>query len=204
MLPDRRYVFLSILFMLVVVAANTLVFGQAATDLGILKAFIAPYLVLAIFVGLARLQRRAPRVRDGWHYLTPSAVEWCTLLGSFAMTAFFLYVFHFVGSARGDAESQMIVLKLLIGGFAFVTVAVFIFSFGSQIRWNDASIEQYPLFLPRRTIRWADVAWGGTGWTGYIWLAATDGTVIRFSPDQNGAESLIELIGGSKPTEHAA
>jgi hypothetical protein len=204
MFPDRRYVFLSVLFMVVVLAVNTLVFGRAASDIDIVKVFLVPYAITAAIVGLAKLQKRAPRVHDGWQYLTPSAAEWCAVLGCFAMTLLFLYVFHFVGSARADAESQMIALKCLIAGFAFLTVAGFIFSFGSRVRWNDQCIEQYPLFLPRRTIRWAEVAWGGESWTGRAWLAASDGTVVRFSPGQNGAEALFRTISGSNPSENTA
>jgi hypothetical protein len=134
-------------------------------------------------------------VREGWHYLTPSAMEWFALIGSFTLAALMLWVYHFVGSARADAATQMHILKFLIGAFAAGTGIVFFTSFACELRWNDRLIEQRKLLFGARTLRFADIVAGGMNpLTQAIWVASADGTVIRFSPYANGAESLARMI----------
>ena len=159
------------------------------------RPFISVAVAMLAIVALTALQKTDARVREGWHYLTPSAMEWFALIGSFTLTALMLWVYHFVDSARPDAESQMLILKCLIAAFAAGTGLVFFTSFACELRWNDSAIEQCRLLLGAKTLRFADiVADGMNPLTQAIWVAAADGTVIRFSPHANGAESLARLI----------
>jgi hypothetical protein len=113
-----------------------------------------------------------------------------------------LWVYHFVGSARADAATQMLILKFLIGAFAAGVGIVFLTSFASELRWNDRSIEQRRLLFGAKTLQFADIVAGGMNpLTQAIWIAATDGTVIRFSPYANGAESLARTIFKPEPDE---
>jgi hypothetical protein len=143
-------------------------------------------------------------MREGWHYLTPSAMEWFGLVGCFTLTALLLWVYYFVGSARADADSQMFVLKILIVAFAAGTALIFYNSFASELRWNDQTIEQHHAFRPSKSMKFTEIVDGGMNpLTQSIWIAASDGTTIQFSPYANGAESLARTIfppGRKAPT----
>jgi hypothetical protein len=192
MFRELRYVLLSLLSLVLLLVVNTLVFGRGESNLRLLAIYLAVTFILS---GLGYLQKRETRVREGWRYLTPSAMEWFCLIIGFGLTALFLYVYYFVGSARADAETQMLVLRLLIGAFGVGTAAIFFGSFASELRWNEDRIEQRRLFLGPKTVRLADIVAGGVeSFTQYVWIAGADGTVIRFSPYQNGSEALARAI----------
>ena len=56
------------------------------------------------------------------------------------------------------------------------------------------------LLLGAKTLQFADIVAGGINpLTQTVWVAAADGTVIRFSPYANGAASLARMIF---PPEH--
>jgi hypothetical protein len=178
--------------LLLVLAVVAFVFDRSVDDARPLIISTAAAVAVA---ALAHLQRPNPRLRDGWLYLTPSVMEWFALIGCFAFTALLLWIYYFVGSARADAATQMMVLKWLIAAFAVGTGTVFFTSFASELRWNDDQIEQRRPFLLAKTIRFADIVTGGTNpLTHTVWIAASDGTVIRFSHYSNGAEALARTI----------
>jgi NADH:ubiquinone oxidoreductase subunit 6 (subunit J) len=192
MFRNLRHVLQSIVWFLILLAALTFVFGGSVNSARLVVVYVVVTLTLA---ALAYLQKPYPRVHEGWHYLTPSAMEWLGLVGGVTMTLLFLWVYYFVGSARADAASQMFMLKILIVSFAAGTGIVFYTSFAGELRWNDHAIEQRQLFLAAKTIKFVDIVGGGMNpWTQAIWAAGSDGTVIRFSPYANGAEALARTI----------
>jgi hypothetical protein len=192
MFRDWRYVLQGLLWLLLLLIVNTFVFGRGTSNVRLLIIYAVTTLILS---GLGFFQKRDTPVRAGWRYLTPSAMEWFGLIASFGLTALFLYVYYFVGSARADEESQMLALKFLIVGFGGGTAIIFFSSFASELRWNDDCIEQRRLFRSRKTVRFADIVAGGLErWTQYVWVAGSDGTMIRFSPYQNGAEALARTL----------
>jgi len=192
MFRDLHHVLRSLVLLLVVLAASTFVFGGRVDILKLVIVYAGVTLALA---ALTCLQKPTPRVQEGWHYLTPSAMEWFGLAGCFALTVLFLWVYYFVGSARADAASQMFVLKILIVAFAAGAALIFYTSFAGELRWNDETIEQRRPFLAAKTIKFADIVDGGMNpWTQSIWAAGSDGTVIHFPPYANGAEALARTI----------
>lgn len=196
MLPDLRRALRNfawpLLGLVLVIAVIVAVTGG---DVGSVRPFISVAVAMLAIVALTALQKPDARVRDGWHYLTPSAIEWFALTGSFTLTALMLWVYHFIGSAHPDAATQMLTLKCLIAAFAAGTGLVFFTSFACELRWNDRAIEQRRLLLGAKTLRFAAIVTGGMSpLTQTIWVAAADGTVIRFSPYANGAQSLARMI----------
>ncbi len=192
MFQNLRYVLQSLVLLLVVLAASTFVYGGQLETVRLVAVYFGVTLTLA---ALTYLQRPQPRVQEGWHYLSPSAMEWFGLVGCFGLTLLLLWIYYFVGSARADAATQMVVLKLLIVAFAAGTAFLFYTSFASELRWNDHMVEQHRPFRPTKTIRFADVVDGGMNpWTQTIWIVASDRTVINFMPYANGAESLARTI----------
>jgi hypothetical protein len=196
MLPDLRQALRSsawpLLGLVILIAVIVVMTGGSVDNV---RPFISVAVAMLAIAALTTLQRPNARVREGWHYLTPSAMEWFALIGSFALTALMLWVYQFVGSARADGPTQMLILKCLIAAFAAGTGIVFFTSFACELRWNDRSIEQRRLLFGLKTLRLADIVAGGMNpLTQAIWVAAADGTVIRFSPYANGAEALARMI----------
>ncbi len=201
MLPDLRRALRNlawpVLGFVILIAVIVVVTGGSVDNV---RPFVSVAVAMLAIVALTALRKSDARVREGWHYLTPSAMEWFALIGSFAITALMLWVYHFVGSARADAATQMLMLKCLIAAFAAGTGLVFFTSFACELRWNDRSIEQRRLLLGSnlfgaKTLRFADIVAGGMNpLTQAVWVADADGTVIRFSPYANGAESLARMI----------
>lgn len=197
MFGSLRQVLYSLLGLLIFLVASLFWFGDKPYGARLILIYVVVTLALP---ALAYLQRTKPRIQDGWHYLTPSAMEWFALVGGVAMSLLFLWVYHFVGSARADAASQMFILKMLIIVFAAGTGIVFYTSFAVELRWNDHAIEQRRPFFAARAIRFADIVSGGLHpLTQSIWIAGSDGTVIRFSPYANGAETLARTIFQPEP-----
>jgi hypothetical protein len=202
MFTGLRYVFQSLLLLLLFLVSNTFLFGSAVSSLKILGIYVAVTLALN---GLAYLQRREARAGDGWRRLTPGPMEWTALILSFGLTLLFLYVYLFVGSSRADAASQMFILKFLIAGFAIGTAIAFFGSFASEIRWNDEAIEQRRLFRKTSTIRWNELANVGIDpFIGHVRLVSRDGDVVRFSTYQNGAEALRQMLMAGEPNGEEA
>ena len=196
MLPDLRRALRNLawplLVLVILIVVLVVVTGGSVDNV---RPFISAAGALLAVIALTALQRPDARVREGWHYLTPSAMEWFALIGSFAITALMLCIYHFLGSARADAATQMLILKCLIAAFAASSGIVFFTSFACELRWNDRSIEQRRLLFGAKTLRIADIVAGGMNpLTQAVWVADGDGTVIRFSPYANGAQSLARMI----------
>lgn len=186
-----RLVLISLATLIAILIINVAFFGGQFFDLKIL----AIYAVVTLFqAGFDIAQRRRAALKDGWHHLTPSPMEWFALIGCFALTGLLLYVFFFVGSARADAASQMTVLKWLIAAFALGTALVFHGSFASSVRWNDEQIEQHSLFRPAVVIRWSDLEGVEMTWAQAVRLVSRSGAAITFSPYQNGTASLGQAV----------
>lgn len=202
MFKSLRHVLLSLACFLIVVLGLIFLFGDRVSGARMSAIYAAVTLALP---ALAYLQKSTPRIRDGWQYLTPSAMEWFALLGCVAMTLLFLWVYYFVGSARADAASQMFILKILIVVFVAGAGITFATSFAGELRWNDEAIEHRRPFAAPKTIRFADIVRGGMNpLTQSIWVAGSDGTVIRFSPYTNGAEALARTIFQPEPDAPAS
>jgi hypothetical protein len=196
MLPDLRRALRNLawplLGLIILIVVLVVVTGGSVEGV---RPFLSAAVAMLAVVALTTLQRPHARVREGWHYLTPSAMEWFALVGSFAITALMLWVYHFVGSARADAATQMLILKCLIAAFAAGTGIVFFISFACELRWNDRSIEQRRLLFGAKTLRFSDIVAGGMNpLTQAVWVADAEGTIIRFSPYANGAKSLARMI----------
>jgi hypothetical protein len=186
-----RDVFLSLLLLAVILGANAL-FSDAPD----FRQIIFTYAIIVLaHLFFALNQKPHARVgKDGWRYLTPSKLDWIGALGCFVLTAVFLYVFFFVGSARADAAMQMFWLKLLILSFGTMTVISVLYLSNVRVRWNDHCIQTRTMFLQYKTIPWTDMAAAGMGWGQHVWVESSDGTKIRFSSYQNGAEELAQTV----------
>jgi hypothetical protein len=192
MFDSLRNVLHSLVWLVIILTASMFFFGGSLTSLQVIVTYVAVTLIL---LTTSYLQKPHARVREGWHYLTPSAMEWVGLLCAAAMTLVCLFVYHFVGSARADADSQMFILKILTVVFAAGTGVIFYSSFASELRWNESAIEQHRPFLAKKAIYFSDIVDAGMiRWAECLWVAGSDGTVIYFSSYANGVEALAQTI----------
>jgi hypothetical protein len=171
-----------------------LIEGLALVALG-LAANALLYLLLR-----SALRQRA-QVHDGWRYLRPGAVAWIGLPLSLGFTGLLTYLYLFVGSARADAESQMLALFLLCVGFNLITIFVAYTTAVERVRWNETHIERRTLFFETRSMCWHELERFGEEPSGYLWIASYQGPKIRFSPYTNGVGELIAKAVRHLPTD---
>ena len=147
--------------------------------------------------GLARLGIKALPDRRGWRQVRPSAMHWFGLVGAGCLVCLMVYVGLFIGSARPDAEFQMRMLWLLVGGFS-LSAAVCLWQMrainaanvsrrGSQIAvaWPDGA---------RQLRNMAQVAGMHRPWFGSVRIAFEDGAEIRLDPHATGVPELWNRI----------
>jgi hypothetical protein len=194
---DLRSVLKSVAGLAVILLVNHFAFGQKISHWQI--GFT--YLLLNVLYFLAAFfRRRAGRVVDGWHYLTPGVMEWVGLVLGAGLSLLFVYIYFFVGSARADAAFQMTVLKWLIIVFSSLTALVGFWSFAMSTRWNDERIERFVPFRPLHTILLRDiVSVSHESWSDCLLIEDAGGKRLRVSPYQHGAESLVRKITGAPP-----
>jgi len=86
--------------------------------INLLSPFAAGLLVAgaaALFAQFGLERRKAPR---GWRKVGPGPMLMAAALGCAALAGLMAYVRLFVGSARADAEQQMLILTFLVAAFA--------------------------------------------------------------------------------------
>lgn len=150
---------------------------------------------------LRSARRRHAKVHDGWRYLTPGAVVWIALPLNLGFTGVLTYCYLFVGSARADAESQMLILFLLCVVFNLITIHIAYTVAVERVRWNETHVERRTLLWETRSICWHELARFGREPRGYLWIASFDGSRIRFSPYANGVGELIAKVVRHLPTD---
>jgi hypothetical protein len=199
---DRRRLLQSAAGLAVILLVNHFVFGQKIGNLQIVLTYL---LINAILVLGVIFRRRQGRVVDGWHYLTPGPMEWVALMLGAGLSLLFLYIYHFVGSARADAAFQMQVLKWLIVAFSFLTALVGFYAFVMSTRWNDERIERFMPFRSPHTILLRDVvSVRHETWSDCLLIEDAAGKRLRVSVYQNGAAALArKLTGENEPAPSA-
>jgi len=190
MLPGTPGVAKKLLFLMIAaaVAAITLIYGGGSP-------IAEPiFMASAAASGLLAFSLLPPgKARHGarWKHLTLSSADLVAAGACVGMTVLFLYIFYVVGSARPDATSQMMGLRLLIVGFASLSAFAAWHTFARVTRWNDHSVEQDVLFFGRRTIHFRDIAFiGYETWSASYVIGARDGTRIKVLHMHGGVKEL--------------
>jgi len=167
--------------------------------LALVAAGLAAHALLHLLLRSAR--RRRAEVQNGWRYLRPGAVAWIGLPLNLGFTGLLTYCYVFVGSARADAEFQMLMLFLLCVGFSLITIHIAYTTAVERVRWNETHIERRTLFFETRSMSWHELARFGEEPSGYLWVASYHGPKIRFSPYSNGVGELIAKAVRHLPTD---
>src|SRR5262245_3797008 len=96
--------------------------------------------------GLARRSNPVRKDRHGWSRLRPGWLLLSTIGLAAVLSLICGYVWLFVGSARSDAETQMLICLLLAVAFGIMSFAATWGAFGRSVRWNEREIRIKRLF----------------------------------------------------------
>lgn len=148
-------------------------------------------------VYLTRKSLRSPPDREGWHRIQPSAMHWAALVGSTALASLVLYVRVFVGSARADADSQMMAANGLIVGFflsgAFVFRQIQITQ-KLNVFWRRSTLCFTSSDGCERLLPMTEIIGIRESWSGWLALRCKDETIIWLDQYARGARELCSRI----------
>lgn len=163
--------------------------------------YLSPLLAgLAGAVGVALLARfgvRAYPDREGWRHISPSQMHSFALWGSAAFAGLVLYVRLFVGSARADAETQMMWANLIIAGFALGAL-VSLWQIRrirrSNVHWRGTTVRFIDAAGHEQVKPMTEVAAMDRRWTGTIAVIFEDGSILSLDQYATGVPELCQQI----------
>ena len=86
------------------------------------EKLLIPFIAALAVALLACVSARATPDFAGWRALRPGAMHWTALVIGIGITALFLYILLFVGSARADADRKMAIWFWMTLAFALGTL----------------------------------------------------------------------------------
>jgi hypothetical protein len=163
--------------------------------------FLSPLLAgLAGAISVALLARfgiTASPDREGWRHIRPSVMHWIGMGGSAAFASLVLYVRLFVGSARADAETQMMWANLIIAGFtigALVSLWQIRRIQRGDVHWRGSTINFTDADGRQRIKPMTEVAQMQRRWTGTIVVTFGDGSELLLDQYAKGLPELWNRI----------
>ena len=145
---------------------------------------------------LFALLRTRPASVSGWRTVVPGGTHWFCFLGSWAFSTLVTWVWLFVGSARRDAESQivgMLVLIFAFGAAALLSSAAMLRLYSMRLRWRGGVIRW--LSAGREvTQQMSDFEAWRLPWSGLLHLRFEDGTDLKLDTYARNAEALTVAI----------
>lgn len=152
---------------------------------------------------LARLGASARPDRQGWHHIRPSMMHWLGLSGSAAFASLMLYIRLFVGSARADADIQMMWANLIIAGFSLCTL-ISLWQIRrirrGDVHWRGTTILFTDTAGTERVKPMTQVAGMDRRWTGTVAVSFGDGSLLLLDQYAKGVPELwnriVEANGG--------
>jgi hypothetical protein len=160
-------------------------------------AGVAGYVVNRLLVRFA-----GPVVPDaeGWRHLGAGVASLFFLILGAGLTSAVVYAHFFVGPARADAESQMLILPVLIVAFGLYSLCIAYFTFARAVRWKGDVVSWRSLTGRDGAHRLDEVA-GVTrsDLLGTYRIRFADDTVLHFSALLRGAAELVALIDARRP-----
>jgi hypothetical protein len=154
-------------------------------------------LVGTAFLGWAMHNLRAVDANaDGWRTIRAGVAIWAPLAGSAAFSLLLLYVYFFVGSARADAESQMMACLGVALAFALGAAALAASAFGQSVSWRAGELRVCPLIGATTLKPLSELASIQLrSWSHMFRLTFSDGYAVELSPYMHGTKQLLDHIG---------
>ncbi|MGY4308889.1 hypothetical protein ACVIJ6_006132 [Bradyrhizobium sp. USDA 4369] len=176
----------------------------AAWRLGYLR-FAVEFVVVAVIMHvLTRIQRgKAPAEAGEWKILRVGLMERLAIGLGTVLTLLFAYIFFFVGSARHDADQQMLMLRLLLVAFTLMTAYASYLALMVTIRWDARQIEQESSLFGKRSVQFADIVQlSPLRWADMLRITSIDGTRIYVPLYRNGADMLLDELTAKLGLSH--
>lgn len=151
----------------------------------------------ALGVSLLRLARITKRDAPGWACVTPGFSHWFALIGSIGIMGLMSWIWLFVGSARRDAQSQMMYAYILVVAFGIGATycAYHISRLRTEcLRWRGAAIEFEEASGATRRLLMRDFQAFRRLISGYFELTFAGGAVIRLDPYADGSGELLAAL----------
>jgi hypothetical protein len=167
--------------------------------INLLSPFAAGLLVAGAAAWLAQLgleRRKPPR---GWRKVGPGPMLTAAVLGCAALAGLMAYVRLFVGSARADAEQQMLILTFLVAAFAAGAIYSCVIVrkvLKRDLRWQSGRLNYADASGQRVTRQFSEVA--GIDPRPFrdldcrLWFA--DGTWLDVASIAGNARDMLEAI----------
>jgi hypothetical protein len=154
-----------------------------------------------LFLGWAVHNARSVAAdRQGWRTIRAGAGVWTPLAGAAGFSLLLFYVYFFVGSARADAERQMMYCLGLAVTFAVGSLALAWSACSRSVAWRDGELRVRPLLGTPVTKRLGDLASiEYRSWSSMFRLTFSDGYVVELSPYMQGTQQLLDEVGAEQP-----
>jgi hypothetical protein len=162
---------------------------------------IAASILTPLILGfIADRTRDVDAGRDGWRRVRPSGGVYAMIAGLAGFTLLLFYVYFFIGSARADAERQMMYLSVLACTFLAATLWAIWSTFRESVEWQGGNIRVRSLGGPVRMGRLSELASIEYASVQSVFvLRFRDGWVVKVSPYMHGTRQLLQHIDRLAP-----
>jgi len=134
--------------------------------------------------------------QEGWNILRPSPSLYMVLAGAAAFSLLLIYVRLFVGSARPDADEQMLFCLLTAAGFIFLACILAYQMFWKSVQWKGRALRTIPILGSPGQFNLDDLEWVGCRTkAGMFDLHFRTGNVVKVSVMMKGTRELLDSLG---------
>ncbi len=161
----------------------------------LVSGLIGSVLAITLSVVAQKTGKPVKANAEGWKVLHPGWFINGTLVGSTGMTAFFGYIWLFVGSSRSDAETQMLYVLGLLVAFGFATFYLAWLCHVQIVMWKGNQLRIERLLGSINTVSFGDVSSVRKNeFLGLYRLNFKDGKSVRISKDMQGIDQLLAKL----------
>lgn len=161
----------------------------------LVSGFIGAGMAIAITAISTKTRRPVKSDTEGWKTLQTGWLINGTLIGSAGMSAFFGYIWLFVGSSRVDAEMQMLYALALFLVFGLCAIYLAWSCYAKSVLWKGNQLKIVNVFGSTRTVRFRDIRnVSKNDLLGLYRLSFKDGKSIRISKEMRGIEQLLAKL----------
>jgi len=162
---------------------------------------IAASILTPLILGwMADRTRDVEAGRDGWRRIRPGSGLYGMIVACAGFDLLLWYIYFFVGSARADAEKQMLYLFILACAFLAATLWAIWSTFHESVEWQAKTIRVRSPRGSERTHQIDDLeAIDYSSLQSVFVLRFRDRRVVKVSPYMHGTRQLLQHIDRVAP-----
>lgn len=132
---------------------------------------------------------------EGWKVLRPGWLINGAIVGSSGMSAFFGYIWIFVGSSRSDAETQLLYALGLFLAFGLAAFYLMLLCHAQIVMWKGNQLKIEHRIGSTKAVSFGDIsAVAKSDLLGLYRVVFKDGKSVRISKDMQGIEQLLAKL----------